>query len=60
MIEENITPFLVNIRSGLKLDLVSLSVEVITLHDWYRIITEDDSFKLGELGDIRMFADEIF
>ena len=60
MIEENITPFLVNIRSGLKLDLVSLSVEVITLHDWYRIITEDDSFKLGELGDIRMLADEIF
>ena len=60
MIEENITPFLVNVRSGLKLDLVSLSVEVITLHDWYRIITEDDSFELGELGDIRMLADEIF
>ena len=60
MIEENITPFLVNVRSGLKLDFVSLSVEVITLHDWYRIITEDDSFELGELGDIRMLADEIF
>ena len=60
MIEENITPFLVNVRNGLKLDLVSLSVEVITLHDWYRIITEDDSFELGELGDIRMLADEIF
>ena len=60
MIEENITPFLVNVRSGLKLDFVYLSVEVITLHDWYRIITEDDSFELGELGDIRMLADEIF
>ena len=60
MIEENIIPFLVNVRSGLKLDFVSLSVEVMTLHDWYRLITEDNSFELGELGDIRMLADEIF
>ena len=60
IIEENIIPFLVNVRSGLKLDFVSLSVEVMTLHDWYRLITEDNSFELGELGDIRMLADEIF